>query len=49
MSKFVSNEDFATIEEVDEAHTDVVAIEPVEGGWQIFTDARDYEVWQGQK
>lgn len=39
---------YASIDEVESSHTDVVHIEPVEGGWLVFTDARDYEIWQGQ-
>ena len=46
---FFSKKDYKDIDEVDATHTDVVAIEVVEGGWAVFTDARDWEIWQGQK
>lgn len=49
MAIFCSEEDYADIEEVEATHTDVVSIEPVEGGWRVFTDARDWEIWQAQK
>jgi hypothetical protein len=46
---FCSDKDYSDIDEVDATHTNVVAIEVVEGGWEIFTDARDWEIWMGQK
>lgn len=46
---FCSEDEYKDIEQVDAEHTDVVAIEVVEGGWAVFTDARDWEIWMGQK
>ena len=46
---FCREQDYADMQQVEAEHTDVVAIEPVEGGWALFTDAQDYEVWQAQQ
>ena len=45
---FCSDEDYESIEQVEADHTDAVCIEPVEGGWAVFTNARDWEIWQAQ-
>ena len=46
---FCSEDDYKDAAEVEATHTDVVEIVEVEGGWAVFTDARDLEIWQGQQ
>ena len=44
----ITFEEAQTKEQVEEMMTDVVAIEEVEGGWAVFTDAKDWEIWNNR-
>jgi hypothetical protein len=48
MGIFCSVMHYSSAEAVDAAFTDVVAIEPVEGGWLVFRSATDWATWKGQ-
>lgn len=37
-----------TLSEVTDLCPDALEIVPVTGGWQVFTDARDLEIWESQ-
>ena len=46
---FCDEADYADTDQIEGDFTDVVAIEPVQGGWMVFKDARDLEVWNAQQ
>ena len=44
----ITYEEATSIEQIEERMTDIVAIEEVDGGWIVFTDAKEWEIWQNQ-
>jgi hypothetical protein len=49
MSKFVSAQDYDSIEAVEEAYPAATEIIEVEGGWMVFDSATDAETWRNQQ
>lgn len=49
MSKFVSQQDYADIEAVQDAYPGAAEIIEVEGGWMVFDTVTDAETWRNQK
>lgn len=49
MSKFVSQQDYANIEAVQDAYPGAAEIVEVKGGWMVFDTVTDAETWRNQK
>jgi hypothetical protein len=49
MSKFASEENYDSIELVEQAHPAATEIIEVEGGWMVFDAATDAETWRNQQ
>jgi len=45
---FVSIENYADLNEVEDTYTGAAHIEPVEGGWMVFATIGDCKVWEAQ-
>ena len=46
---FVSIENYADLNEVEDIHTGAAHIEPVDGGWIVFATIGDYKTWMRQE
>lgn len=49
MTKFASQQDYASLEEVQDAYPGAAEIVEVEGGWMVFDTVTDAETWLNQK
>jgi len=53
MSKFFSDRDYATLEDVHNAcvddGVDFTEIAPVDNGWMVFQTTTEYETWLNQQ
>jgi len=45
---FVSAENYADKNQVEDTYTAAAHIEPVDGGWIVFATIGDYDVWSRQ-
>lgn len=45
---FVSAENYAGQDQVEDTYAGAAHIEPVDGGWMVFATIGDYQVWSGQ-
>lgn len=49
MSKFVSEDDYTTLEEVEAAYPSAAEIVEVDGGWMVFATMTDADTWRTQQ
>jgi hypothetical protein len=49
MNRFASEQDYDSIEAVEEAYPAATEIIEVEGGWMVFDTATDAETWRNQQ
>jgi hypothetical protein len=49
MSKFASEENYDSMEVVEQAYPAATEIIKVEGGWMVFDTATDAETWRNQQ
>jgi len=48
MTKFASDEQYSSKEEVEDTYPGSYEILEVCGGWQVFDTATDLEIWENQ-
>ena len=47
--KFLSEQDYASIEEVQDAYPGAAEVVEVDGGWAVFDTVQDAETWRNQQ